>query len=72
MKKVYIVKGSEDGNLGVYSTFKKAYERAKEYVSSQGTIKQSYQTALKDSFRLHAIESPDFATASIEQFYINQ
>ena len=30
-RKVYIVRGSEDGNLGVYSNFRRAYKSAFEY-----------------------------------------
>ena len=32
-KKIYIVNGSEDGRLGVYSNLKKAYEKAIQYGS---------------------------------------
>ena len=31
-KRMYIVRGSEDGNLGVYSNVKNAYERAITYI----------------------------------------
>ena len=30
-KKMYIVKGNQDGNLGVYSNLKKAYAKAIQY-----------------------------------------
>lgn len=30
-KKIYIVNGSEDGRLGVYSNLKKAYKKASQY-----------------------------------------
>ncbi len=33
-KIMYIVKGSEDGNLGVYSSKKKAYERTCAYLQN--------------------------------------
>ena len=36
-KKIYIVKGSEDGNIGVYSNFKKAYEKAVKYIKMGGS-----------------------------------
>jgi hypothetical protein len=32
MKKIFIVRGSEDGNLGVYSNVKLAYERSCDYL----------------------------------------
>lgn len=31
-KKLYLVRGSEDGTIGIYSNVKKAYEVAKTYV----------------------------------------
>lgn len=36
MKKVWVVTGSEDGLLGVYTTKKRAYDRIKSYESSTG------------------------------------
>jgi hypothetical protein len=52
MKKVYIVRGSEDGTLGAYSNFKAAYNRAVEYFTNCGIedkpdIEVSYGVALK-------------------------
>lgn len=35
-RKVFTVKGSEDGNLGVYSNVKLAYERAMQYLNQNG------------------------------------
>lgn len=70
-KKVYIVFGSEDGNLGVYSTFKKAYGRAKEYLEQgERKIDRSYQSSLKDSFAIG--NDTDSTTANINVFYLNQ
>jgi hypothetical protein len=34
-KKVYIVRGNHDGNLGVFSNFKKAYDAAFDYASDE-------------------------------------
>jgi hypothetical protein len=36
MKIAYIVRGSEDGNIGVYSTKERARKRAVEYVEQSG------------------------------------
>lgn len=48
MKKIFTVYGSEDGIIGVYSTFKRAYARAKAYVEVEGeAVNTSYQKALK-------------------------
>ena len=33
-KRVYTVRGSEDGNLGVYTNFKLAHKKAIEYLGS--------------------------------------
>lgn len=33
-KKLFVVRGSEDGNLGVYSNVKRALDRAEEYLKS--------------------------------------
>jgi hypothetical protein len=45
MAKVYMVRGSEDGNIGVYSSRKKATERAVQYVqrSFEGSVKVSVE-----------------------------
>ena len=34
-KKAYVVNGSEDGVLGVFTNYKRAYEKAISYVSAQ-------------------------------------
>lgn len=34
----YVVKGSEDGNLGVFRSKKRAIEAAKEYVTNAATL----------------------------------
>lgn len=72
MKTVYLVNGSEDGAIGVYSTFKRAYAKVKDYVEaySKGNIDRSYQMALKDSFQIG--NSGDFVKADIIKFTINQ
>ena len=37
-KKVYVVRGSTDGNLGVYTTLSKAYECVIEYFNDYGDL----------------------------------
>ena len=43
LKKVrmFVVRGSEDGNLGIYSSVKKAYERAVLYMQDCGELESS-------------------------------
>ena len=39
MKKIYIVRGSEDGNIGAYSNIKRAFARAMDYMNQNGLVK---------------------------------
>lgn len=81
-KKVYIVRGSEDGNLGVYSNMKRAYERAVRYISEKdanecelnralGLI--NYQKCCKHLGTYNTVEWSDkhFSSVSITMFYLN-
>jgi len=38
-KRLFVVRGSEDGNLGVYSNVKRAYAKAVEYLCQNGEVK---------------------------------
>ena len=38
-KKIYVVRGSEDGNLGAYSNAKRAHARALDYLNQNGEVK---------------------------------
>lgn len=38
-RKLFTVKGSEDGMLGVYSNVKRAYTRAMQYLNQNGAVK---------------------------------
>lgn len=54
-RQVYVVKGSEDGNLGVFSNIKLAWARCEKYLNCDigvGPIDGSYGRAIK---RLQAI-----------------
>ena len=56
-KKVYAVRGSEDGALGIYSNFKAAYERACQYIKASDEekeikIDQTYKQALHEVKKL--------------------
>lgn len=76
MKKAYIVRGSEDGNLGVYSNFKKAYAAALEYScdGNSSKVNLTYSQAVKNKYivTINDINKPYYGTAEIEQFIINQ
>jgi len=48
-KKIYIVNGSEDGRLGVYSNLKKAYGKAIKYMEhNENTKIKSYAKVCKE------------------------
>jgi vesicle coat complex subunit len=49
-KKVYVVRGSTDGNLGVYTTLPKAYECVMEYFNDYGNL----SLTLKDIKDFHS------------------
>lgn len=74
MKRVLVVRGSHDGNLGVYTNVKWAYERAKEYF---GTDKydMTYPNVVKacKNWGCTIYSLDDYTTSvQIEVFYINQ
>ncbi len=48
MKKVYVIRGSEDGAFAVYSNMKSAIERAIIYVECSGECNQSYEELYKN------------------------
>jgi hypothetical protein len=81
-KKVYIVKSSTDGNLGVYTTIAKAYQEAMNYFSHHGnlSINNEYKCTLKNikDFSSENIYSDiniysdnTSAYCRIEQFFLN-
>ena len=49
-KKVYVVRGSTDGNLGVYTTLSKAHECVIEYFNNYGDL----NFTLKDIKHFHS------------------
>ena len=82
MKKVYVIKGSEDGNIGVAGNVKLAYEMASQYVcySADGeknkTLMLSYEKVCKKLKDYNNVSLTDheahFGDATIEKFYLNQ
>jgi hypothetical protein len=72
MKKVFVVRGSHDGNIGVYGNVKGAYERCLEYLS-ETEVKTSYSQALKGCKSWGCtIETDQYdMSCSIETFYLN-
>ena len=75
MKKVYLVHGSEDGTLGIYSNIKLAYAEAANYVNSgdEATVK-SYDSTCKDikaSGYSEVVTYGQTYSCTITQFYLN-
>lgn len=76
MKKVYVVRGSEDGNLGVYSNFKRAYAEALSY-SCNGDVSKAnltYSQALKNKniVTIYDVNERYYGSAEINLFIMNQ
>ena len=78
-KRVFVVIGSEDGVLGVYSTFKRAYENAARYVVGAdggnrelSEYSKNYRIMLKGT-GWETIEAKDsnFASANIQAIFLN-
>lgn len=64
MAYAYVVRGSEDGNIGVYSSKKKALKRAVDYVTQQGdehTI---------DKYQWVTYVASEWSTADVEKFIL--
>ena len=50
MKRVFVVVGNHDGNLGVYTNVKRAYERAQKYfIDAEEEIPMSYSQVYKET-----------------------
>jgi len=81
-KKVIVLRGSEDGNIGVYSNFKAAHKAAVKYLSHNFTSKiqngmGSYPKAVKEFKKrnwlmIESFDSEDFYTVTVEfdTFYV--
>ena len=74
MKKVYTVKGNHDGNIGVFSNFKAAYNCAVEYATRHDNQKvQAYAAAAKEMKETEIVTiGADWqsASAEIEMFFL--
>ncbi len=79
MTNVYIVKGSEDGNLGVYTSIQKAYNKVRWYLlfnTTDGNIcldlnlKAVREKMTKSSF-ITIERNIDNVYAEITRFYLN-
>lgn len=74
MKKVFVLIGSHDGNIGVFTNVKLAYESAKNYISNSGEeAVTTYSQALKGCKTWGCtIESKSYGTSAIiEVHYLN-
>lgn len=71
----YVVKGSEDGNLGVYSSMKKALISAKEYVANADDLDVNATDFdigyFCDGYLINVACEHSWVTADIEKFKIN-
>jgi len=72
-QKVYVVRGSEDGTLGVFGNFKAAHSCAVNYLTqwSPDAKCTSYKEALKYKSIATIDRDIDYVTADIELFYFN-
>ena len=65
---VWIVRTSEDGNIGVYSSYKKARERVTKYLNGDDAIAYTYGSKAKG---WELLETEEDITINIERFYLN-
>jgi argonaute-like protein implicated in RNA metabolism and viral defense len=76
MKKAYTVYGSEDGIIGIYSNFKKAYAEALDYSCSgdASKVNLTYSQAVKSKniVTIKDKNNPYDTTAEIQLFIVNQ
>lgn len=80
-KKIYIVRGSEDGVIGAYSNKKKAFESSLRYVGVNGAeldvLRKGECVSIPASYSSYVKEYiPDVRNnglvAQTEMFYLNQ
>lgn len=74
MKKVFVLIGSHDGNIGVFTNVKNAYQSAVTYITNcDNEVATTYQQALKGCKGWGCtIESKSYNTqATIEVHYLN-
>jgi len=70
MKIVQVVWGSEDGNLGVYTSFKKAFQRVKQYLEQNGDHLNMGLKEAKEN-RYHITTGNDNSYCTITEFQVN-
>tara|TARA_R110001592_G_scaffold301039_2_gene572414 strand:+ start:296 stop:535 length:240 start_codon:yes stop_codon:yes gene_type:complete len=76
MKIYFVVRGSEDGNLGVHSNLTSAYRQAKAYTEVNGGTDVTLASIRKDfnnnGSLIWELESREgYGSANIEGFYLN-
>lgn len=87
MKRMFVVRGSEDGNLGIFSTPGRAFEKASKYLNQNGPVSMTFfksesEPACAASRRAVVaklndngycqIEVPGQVACDIEMFVLNQ
>jgi len=71
-KKMYVVRGSEDGNLGVFSNKKLAFECAMNYMNNYDYKTKSYSKVCKELNEDWYCNITDgFIVAQIKCFWLN-
>ena len=75
-KKVYIVNGSEDGLIGIYTNIKRAYEASMCYKhGEEGEAVKSYATCCKEMREMgwcEVVDKPMQYTCTISWRWLNQ
>ena len=69
MKKVIIVKGSEDGVIGVYTNKKLAFEAATEYANNPTLTYPKFCKEMRE--RTYAYQGDGYGYAICETFILN-
>jgi hypothetical protein len=67
-KRIYVLSGSEDGNLGVFSNKKAVWKKALAYLGKEPSF-YSYNKFLKEFDSFKTIEG-EFDSVTIEAFYL--
>jgi hypothetical protein len=76
-KKVFIVRGSEDGNLGVYSNVKRAWARCERYLTQNGEQVEGSYAAARRAIADHGwydahVKGNQRVTCEIGRFFLNE
>ena len=68
-KLVYLVRGSEDGVLGIYTSKRKAFDAAIEYSNNPTITYPEFLEACKTQYNIDCGDGYGYGT--VEKFYLN-